>query len=110
MALHICGNATRIVNDMVATHSPLLEVDYKVDLAQVKEGIRGKTAVMGTVDPSAVLALGTADQVREERARTSASSARAAASSCRRDAPSRTRRQTRTSPRSSRPPRPRGAT
>ena len=65
MALHICGNATRIVNDMVATHSPLLEVDYKVDLAQVKEGIRGKTAVMGTVDPSAIMTLGTADQVRE---------------------------------------------
>ena len=65
IALHICGNATRIVEDMVATHSPLLEVDYKVDLAQIKEGIRGKTAVMGTVDPSAVMTLGTPDQVRE---------------------------------------------
>jgi MtaA/CmuA family methyltransferase len=65
MALHICGDATRIVDDMVATHSPLLEMDYKVDLAAVKDGVRGKTAVMGTVDPSAVLTLGTADEVRE---------------------------------------------
>jgi MtaA/CmuA family methyltransferase len=65
IALHICGDATRIVEDMVATHSQLLEVDYKVDLAAVKAGIRGKTAVMGTVDPSAVLTLGTPEEVRE---------------------------------------------
>ena len=65
IALHICGDATRIIGDMVASHSQLLEVDYKVDLAAVRSAIRGSTAVMGTVDPSAVLTLGTPEQVRE---------------------------------------------
>jgi uroporphyrinogen decarboxylase len=65
IALHVCGDATRIVGDMVASHSQLLEVDYKVDLAAVKSAVHGSTAVMGTVDPSAVLTLGTPEQVRE---------------------------------------------
>jgi MtaA/CmuA family methyltransferase len=65
IALHICGDATRIVDDMVASGSQLLEVDYKVDLGAVKKGVRGRTAVMGTVDPSAVLTLGTPEQVRD---------------------------------------------
>ena len=53
MALHICGDATRIVNDMVATHSPLLEVDYKVDLAQVKEDPAGEDRGHGHGRPRA---------------------------------------------------------
>jgi uroporphyrinogen decarboxylase len=64
IGLHICGDTTRIIDDMVATGSPLLAVDYKSDLATAKESSRRETTLMGTVDPSAVMALGTVDDVR----------------------------------------------
>jgi MtaA/CmuA family methyltransferase len=59
VALHICGDATRIVDDMVATGAAVLELDYKIDMARVKEATRGRTTVLGPIDPSGVLALGT---------------------------------------------------
>ena len=59
LAYHICGDATAIVPDMVATGAAVLELDYKVDLPQVKEATRGRTTILGPVDPSGVLALGT---------------------------------------------------
>ena len=34
IGLHICGDTTRIVDDMVATGSLLLAVDYKTDRAE----------------------------------------------------------------------------
>jgi MtaA/CmuA family methyltransferase len=62
--LHICGDATRIIDDMVATGSQLLGVDYKIDLAATKAATSGRTTVIGTVDPSGVMTLGTPDDVR----------------------------------------------
>ena len=59
LAYHICGNATIIVPDMVATGAALLELDYKVDLLRVKEVTLGRTAILGPIDPSGVMALGT---------------------------------------------------
>ena len=64
IGLHICGDTTRIVSDMVATGSQLLAVDYKTDLAAAKQAARGATALIGTVDPSGVMALGSVDDVR----------------------------------------------
>ena len=63
LAYHICGNATRIVGDMVATGSAVLELDYKCDLPKIKEAARGKTTILGVIDPSSVLALGTPELV-----------------------------------------------
>jgi len=62
--LHVCGDATRIIGDMAATGSPLLAVDYKIDRIAAKEATRGRTTLIGTVDPSAVMTLGTPDDVR----------------------------------------------
>jgi uroporphyrinogen decarboxylase len=64
IGLHICGDATRIIEDMVHTGSQLLAVDYKIDLAAAKAATRGSTSLIGTVDPSSVMALGTPDEVR----------------------------------------------
>ena len=64
IGLHICGDATRIIDDMVDTGSPLLAVDFKIDRATAKEAARGTTTLIGTTDPSAVLTLGTPDDVR----------------------------------------------
>ena len=70
LAYHICGNATRIVNDMVETGASILELDYKCDLPKIKAATLGKSTILGVIDPSEVLALGTpelvADKVREE--------------------------------------------
>ena len=41
LAYHICGDATAIVPDMVATGAAVLELDYKVDMPRVKEATRG---------------------------------------------------------------------
>jgi len=64
IGLHICGDATRIIDDMVRTGSPLLAVDFKVNRKAAKEAARGVTALIGTTDPSAVLTRGTPDDVR----------------------------------------------
>jgi MtaA/CmuA family methyltransferase len=63
LAYHICGDATAIVPDMVETGATILELDYKVDMPRVKEATRGRATVLGPVDPSGVLALGTPDDV-----------------------------------------------
>ena len=63
LAYHICGNATSIAGDMVSTGAALLELDYKCDMAKIKAAVRGKTTVLGLIDPSGVLALGTPDDV-----------------------------------------------
>ena len=72
LAYHICGNATRIVGDMAATGAAVLELDYKCDLLKIKEAARGKTTILGVIDPSGVLARGTPElvtaKVREELA------------------------------------------
>ena len=66
LAYHICGDATAIVSDMAATGAAVLELDYKVDLPKVKEATRGKAAILGPVDPSGVMALGTPELVDEK--------------------------------------------
>jgi MtaA/CmuA family methyltransferase len=63
IGLHICGNATRIIEPMVETGAIFLQVDYKIDRTACKHASQGKTTLIGTVDPSAVMALGTPEEV-----------------------------------------------
>jgi len=63
LAYHICGNATRIVEDMTATGATVLELDYKCDLAKIKAATQGRATILGTIDPSEVMARGTPDLV-----------------------------------------------
>ena len=63
IGLHVCGNATRIIDPMIGTNSIFLQVDYKIDHDTCKRAASGKTTLIGTVDPSGVMALGVADQV-----------------------------------------------
>ncbi len=64
IGIHICGDATRIVDDMVATGARFLQLDHKIDRARVKAATAGRTTVIGTVDPSNILPLGTPERVR----------------------------------------------
>jgi len=66
LAYRICSNATRIVGDMVATGAAVLELDYKCDLAKIKQATQGRSAILGVIDPSEVLALGTPDLMVEK--------------------------------------------
>lgn len=66
LAYHICGNATRIAGDMAATGAAVLELDYKCDLPKIKEATAGKSTILGVLDPSGVMALGSVDLVREK--------------------------------------------
>jgi MtaA/CmuA family methyltransferase len=63
VGLHICGDATAIVDDMVTTGSQLLAVDFTIDRRAAKAAARGRAALIGTVDPSGILALGTPEDV-----------------------------------------------
>ena len=65
LACHICGDATPIVADMVATGATVLELDYTCDLAAVKAATTGRATVLGVIDPSGVVARGTPGRVEE---------------------------------------------
>jgi uroporphyrinogen decarboxylase len=50
-SLHICGDATLILDDMVATGAQVLELDYKTDMQTAKAAVRGRTTMLGNVNP-----------------------------------------------------------
>jgi uroporphyrinogen decarboxylase len=66
LAYHICGNSTPIIADMVSTGAAILEVDQKADLQTTKAAARGQSTVLGPIDPSDVLALGSPELVTEK--------------------------------------------
>jgi len=65
LAYHICGNATPIIKDMVATGAAILEIDQKADLVKSKAAAAGKTTILGPVDPSEIMGSGTPEQVTQ---------------------------------------------
>jgi MtaA/CmuA family methyltransferase len=66
VSYHICGNATPIVLDMVASGANMLELDQKADMRQSKMAAQGRATIIGPVDPSEVMANGTPAQVVEK--------------------------------------------
>jgi MtaA/CmuA family methyltransferase len=66
IGMHICGNATKIIEPMVNTGSIFLQVDYKINHDVCKQASQGKTTLIGTVDPSSVMTLGTPERVLEK--------------------------------------------
>jgi MtaA/CmuA family methyltransferase len=63
LSIHICGNTSRIVADMGRTGARILEVDWKVDLAEARRLVPSTTVLMGNVNPSDPLVLGKPDDV-----------------------------------------------
>lgn len=66
--LHICGNTDVILQDMVKTGADAFELDYKTDISKIHEICKDRISFFGNIDPSGIIALGTAEQV-EEKAR-----------------------------------------
>ncbi len=62
-ALHICGDTSLILEDMVKTGADGLELDYKTDAEKAHTIMKEKTTLFGNLDPSGLLALGSVDEV-----------------------------------------------
>jgi len=63
MSIHICGNTTGILPDMAKTGARILEVDWKVDMGEARRIVPPETILMGNVNPSDPMVLGTPEQV-----------------------------------------------
>ena len=68
VSLHICGRAGPILADMAASGADVLELDHQVDAAAACRALGPKIAIWGNLDPVALLAQGTPDQVRQATA------------------------------------------
>ena len=57
--LHVCGRTDLILADMAGTGADGLELDQKTDVNLARRVLKDRTAFIGNIDPSGVLALGT---------------------------------------------------
>ena len=64
--LHICGNTGPILDKMLLTGADAFELDYKTNVQKVSEVFKDKAVLIGNIDPSGVLALGSAELVRRK--------------------------------------------
>ncbi len=64
VSLHICGQATPILEAMAATGANVLELDYQVDLTEAARVVGPQVALWGNLDPVGVLSRGSPASVR----------------------------------------------
>lgn len=64
-SIHICGNTNGIIRDMGTTGAKILEVDWMLDMKEARRVVPEDVVLMGNVDPSFPLVLGTPEQVDE---------------------------------------------
>jgi MtaA/CmuA family methyltransferase len=62
-SIHICGRTNDIIADMGSTGAKILEVDWQLDMKHARESVPLSTVLMGNIDPSFPLVLGTPDDV-----------------------------------------------
>jgi len=58
-SIHICGNTNRIIADMGRTGAQILEVDWMLDMEKARLAVPASTVLMGNLNPSDPLVLGT---------------------------------------------------
>lgn len=64
-ALHICGNTSRIWNDMVETGAGSLSLDNVIDLEEAKKAVGDRITISGNIRPSETMLFGTPATVEE---------------------------------------------
>jgi uroporphyrinogen decarboxylase len=64
--LHICGNTSLILKDMISTGADGLELDYKTDARLAHDLMKDQCTFFGNLDPVNVLALGNRDLVERK--------------------------------------------
>ncbi|MEA4871012.1 MAG: uroporphyrinogen decarboxylase family protein [Christensenella sp.] len=62
-SIHICGNTTKIIDQMALTGSKILEVDWQMDLGEARAAVPDHVVLMGNIDPSDPLVQGTPEDV-----------------------------------------------
>ncbi len=63
--LHICGNTTRLLEDMVASGADIIDIDWMVDIGRAAEAFGDEAAVCGNFDPVGILLQGTPEDVSQ---------------------------------------------
>lgn len=63
--LHICGNTTRLLPDMVKSGADIIDLDWMVDMRAAGDKVGAQVSLCGNMDPVAVMLQGTAEQVYE---------------------------------------------
>jgi uroporphyrinogen decarboxylase len=61
--LHICGNTSKIWEDMAETGASIISIDNAMDLEQVKQRVGDKISISGNIKPSDTMLLGTEQDV-----------------------------------------------
>jgi uroporphyrinogen decarboxylase len=64
--LHICGDTTLLLEDMVATGSDGLELDYKTDVNRAHDVLKNNTTLVGNLDPAGVITFGSTALVEQK--------------------------------------------
>jgi MtaA/CmuA family methyltransferase len=65
-AAHDEGNTEVILEHMLNVGADAIDLDYKTDSRKIYDAFHEKTTLVGTIDPSGVLALGTPEDVRKK--------------------------------------------
>jgi uroporphyrinogen decarboxylase len=63
--LHICGNSSQIVGDMVASGADIIDLDWMVDMGKAADVYGDSVSFCGNFDPVAVMLQGTPERVYE---------------------------------------------
>ncbi len=61
--LHICGNTTRLLDDMARSAAEIVDIDWMVDFRTAAAKMGNSAVVCGNFDPVAVMLQGTPEQV-----------------------------------------------
>jgi uroporphyrinogen decarboxylase len=61
--LHICGNTTKILPDMMNSGAQGLEIDYKTDIQVAHNLLKDHVTLIGTLDPVSVVSQGSKELV-----------------------------------------------
>jgi uroporphyrinogen decarboxylase len=64
--IHICGDTTRILDSLSQYDFCGFELDYKTDAMKAKQTAGARHVLLGNLDPSEVIAMGTVEEVREK--------------------------------------------
>jgi MtaA/CmuA family methyltransferase len=63
--LHICGNTTHLLNDMVLSQADIIDLDWMVDFGLAARIFQGKVAPCGNFDPVKIMLQGSLVDVEE---------------------------------------------
>lgn len=65
-SVHICGNTTKIVEDMGQSGAKILEIDWKTDMGYARSVVPSDVVLMGNINPSDPMCIGEPETVREQ--------------------------------------------